>query len=50
MAANSRFGVREIVNVTLRSLTTGKPILYLDSLKVSNLDTTANRVYARGVI
>ena len=44
----SLYGVREIANVTFRSLLTGKPALYLESLKTSSTEVTADAVYARG--
>lgn len=44
----SRFGSREIANVVLKDINTGKPVLYLESLKVSTMETGAETVYARG--
>jgi hypothetical protein len=43
-----RYGSREICNVVLKTIDTGKPFLYLESLKVSSLDVGATTVYARG--
>ncbi len=44
----ARFGVKEVANVTFYNLVTGKPELYLDTLKLSNLENTAESVYATG--
>lgn len=44
----SNFGVREVCNVVLKDMASGKPVLYLESLKVSTLETTAETVYQRG--
>lgn len=44
----ARFGSREISNVVVKEIATGKPILYLETLTVSSLEQTAESVYARG--
>lgn len=47
----ARFGVKEVANVTLIALSgknKGKPELYLDTLKMSNLENGAESVYATG--
>ena len=44
----SRFGTREISNVVLKEIATGKPVLYLESLKTSSTEVTADASYARG--
>ena len=43
-----KFGVKEICDVTLYSISTGKPVLYLDSLKMSTVDVAGDMVYATG--
>jgi hypothetical protein len=43
-----RFGVKEVADVTFYNLLTGKPDLFLDTLKLSNLETNAETVYATG--
>ena len=44
----SRFGTREISNVVFKEIATGKPALYLESLKTSSTEVTADASYARG--
>jgi hypothetical protein len=44
----AKFGVKEVADVTLYDLVTGKPVLYLDSLKISNLENTAEESSATG--
>ncbi len=44
----SKYGVKEVADITLYDLATGKPILFLDSLKVSSIENKATTVYARG--
>jgi len=44
----ARFGVKEVANVTLYNLETGKPELFLDTLKLSNLENSAESVSANG--
>jgi hypothetical protein len=43
-----RFGVREVANVTFYNLLTGKPELFLDTLKMSNMENNAETTYATG--
>lgn len=43
-----RFGSREISNVVVKEIGTGKPVLYLESLTVSTMEQTAEATYARG--
>ena len=45
---SSRYGVREIANVVFKDIATGKPVLYLESLKTSSTEVTADANYARG--
>jgi len=44
----ARFGTREISNVVFKEIATGKPALYLESLKTSSTEVTADASYARG--
>lgn len=39
---------REIANVVLKEIATGKPVLYLETLKTSSTEVTAEAAYARG--
>lgn len=47
-----RYGIKEVADVTFYEINTdgtpGNPVLYLDSLKVSTLEQTAETVYAQG--
>ncbi|MDK8179417.1 hypothetical protein [Paenibacillus sp. UMB4589-SE434] len=43
-----RYGVREICNVVLKDVKTQEPVVYLESLKTSALETKGTTVYARG--
>jgi len=43
-----RFGVKEVANVMFQNLVTGKIDLYLDTLKMSNLENAVENVYATG--
>lgn len=49
MANFGRGGIRDVVDLTLFSLSTGKPVLYLDSMKMTTTDIGAETVFARGV-
>lgn len=44
----ARFGVKEVADVTFYNLVSGEPELYLDTLKMSNLENSAESVYATG--
>lgn len=44
----SKYGVKEVMDVTVYDLTTGKPVLYLDTLKMSGLENAADSADARG--
>lgn len=44
----ARFGVKEVADVTFYDLTTGKPVLFLDTLKMSNLTTEAQEAVQTG--
>lgn len=43
-----QYGLKEVANVTFYDIKTGRPVLFLDSLKVSTIETTAENVEARG--
>ena len=43
-----QFGLKEVANVTFYNIETGLPELFLDSLKVSTIEQTAENVDARG--
>lgn len=44
----SQYGIKEVADVTIYDLTTGKPVLFLDTLKVSTIEQTAEQAEARG--
>lgn len=44
----SRFGVKEVANLTLYDLKTGEPALFLDSLKLTNVENSAEESFATG--
>lgn len=44
----ARFGVKEVADVIFYDLSTGKPVLFLDSLKMSNLENNAETSYVQG--
>ncbi|MFA6711175.1 MAG: hypothetical protein WCS33_00465 [Candidatus Caldatribacteriota bacterium] len=43
-----KFGVKEVMNVTFYDLVSWQPSLYIDTLKLSNLENTAEQSMARG--
>lgn len=43
-----QYGLKEVANVTFYDIETNEPVLYLDTLKVSNIETTAEDVSAQG--
>ncbi len=43
-----KYGIKEVADVTFYDISTGKPVLYLDTLKVSTIEQTAEQVDARG--
>ncbi|MEI7025777.1 hypothetical protein [Paenibacillus sp. y28] len=43
-----RYGTREICNVVLKDVVTKEPVVYLESLTTSSLESKATTVYARG--
>ncbi len=46
--AQDKFGIKEVMDVTFYSLIDYKPVLYIDTLKLSNLENTAEESNARG--
>lgn len=48
MSANEKFGMKEVLNVVLYDMETGKPVIQFDSLKNSSINVTAEKVHARG--
>lgn len=58
MAANEKFGVRDVVDVTFKAKSDmqlgntefkkGEPVIYFDSATTSSLESTTSTVYAQG--
>jgi hypothetical protein len=48
MATPRQYAIREVALATFYSLTTGKPLVHLDTLKTSGVENTAETIYARG--
>ena len=48
VAATTKFGIKEVADVTFTSLDSGNKTLTFDTLKVSNLEFTAEEAFARG--
>lgn len=48
MATPKRWAVREAANVTFYDLTTGEPLVTLNTLKMTDVETSGETVYARG--
>lgn len=46
--ANGKFGAKEVMDVTLYDMGTGKPVISFDTLKTSSIAVTAEKVYAKG--
>lgn len=46
--ANKQYGLKEVANVTFLDITTGKPALFFDTLKVSTIENTSESAEARG--
>ena len=44
----SKYGIKEVMDVCFYDTVTGKPVLFLDTLKMSNIDNTAEESFARG--
>ena len=43
-----KYGLKEVANVTFYDITTKKPVLFLDTLKVSTIEQSAENTEARG--
>lgn len=48
MSANEKFGVKEVLDVVLYDMETGKPVIQFDSLKNTSINVTAEKVHAQG--
>lgn len=46
--ALEQYGIKEVADVTIYDIESGKPVLFLDTLKVSTIEQTADQVEARG--
>lgn len=45
---NTKFGAKEVMDVTLYEMSTNKPVICFDTLKTSSISVTSEKVYARG--
>ena len=43
-----QYGIKEVADVTIYDIATGSPVLFLDTLKVSTIEQTAEQAEARG--
>lgn len=48
MAGNEKFGLKEVLDVVLYDMATGRPVIQFDSLKNTSINVTAEKVSARG--
>ena len=46
--ANLRYGLKEVANVIFFDVSTGKPVIFFDTLKVSTIENTSESAEARG--
>ena len=46
--ANGKFGAKEVMDVTLYDMVTGRPVMSFDTLKTSSIEVTTEKVDARG--
>lgn len=46
--SNQKFGAKEVMDLTFYDTVTGKPVLFLDTLKMTNIENTAEQSFARG--
>jgi hypothetical protein len=44
----TKYGIKEVADVTFYDLTTNKPLVFLDTLKVTSIENKADSSYARG--
>jgi len=45
---NTKFGAKEVMDVTLYDMRSSKPIICFDTLKTSSISVTSEKVYAQG--
>lgn len=45
---NDKFGAKEVVDATLYDMETGRPVIFFNTLKTSEIAFTSEKVYARG--
>ena len=45
---NTKFGAKEVMDVTLYDMLSGNPVICFDTLKTSSISVTSEKVYARG--
>ena len=48
MGANTKFGAKEVMDCTLYDMATGKPVIFFDTLKTSEIEVTNDTVFAQG--
>lgn len=46
--ANTRYGMKEVANVIFFDVSTGKPVIFFDTLKVSTIENSSESTEARG--
>lgn len=46
--ANTRYGLKEVANVIFFDVSTGKPVIFFDTLKVSTIENSSESTEARG--
>lgn len=46
--ANNKFGAKEVMDVILYDMATGRPVITFDTLKTSEIEVTSEKVEARG--
>lgn len=46
--ANTRYGLKEVANVIFFDVSTGKPVIFFDTLKVSSIENSSESTEARG--
>lgn len=46
--ANNKFGSKEVMDVILYDMATGRPVITFDTLKTSEIEVTSEKVEARG--
>ncbi len=48
MGANTKFGAKEVMDVILFDMESGRPVIFFDTLKTSDIEVTSEKVYAQG--